>query len=99
MERPIFKVTCQAKGDKSLWPYYVKINDGGLLMLLMLLMLLNVANVTHGGGYDLESFDEIEAEKYKCAVCKNVLKNAIQYTLDSNVPLRACYSCYTANTR
>ena len=53
MERPIFKVTCQAKLDNSLWPY-VKINDGGLLMLLMLLMLLNVANVTHGGGYNLE---------------------------------------------
>ena len=60
---------------------------------------LSAAIVTHGGGYDLEIFDEIEVEKYKCAVCKKVLKNAFQFTPDSNVTSRACHSCYTANTR
>ena len=60
----------------------------------------------HDVGYDLEIFDEIQVnifEKYKCAVCKKVLKNAIQFIPDSNVPSRACRTCYmythTANTR
>ena len=43
------------------------------------------------GGYDLENFNEIEVEKYKCAICKKPLKNAIQFITDSQVPcLRAC---------
>ena len=62
---------------------------------------LDATSVVHGGGYDLEIFNEIEVEKYKCAVCKNVLNNAIQFIRDSSdVSLRACHSCYTtANTR
>ena len=67
---------------------------------------LDAASVTHhhDGGYDLKIFDEIEVsilEKYKCAVCKKVLKNAIQFISESNVPSRACDTCYmdTANTR
>ena len=70
----------------------------------------DAANVTHHHhdvGYDLEIFDETEVtilEKYKCAVCKKVLKKAIQFIPepDSNVPLRACHTCYimyTAYTR
>ena len=60
----------------------------------------------HDVGYDLEIFDKIKVnifEKYKCVVCKKVLKNAIQFIPDSNVPSRACRTCYmnthTANTR
>ena len=52
------------------------------------------------GGYDLDIFDESEMriEKYKCAVCRKVLKNAIQLP-NSNIPSRACLTCYTENTR
>lgn len=60
----------------------------------------------HDVGYDLEIFDKIKVnifEKYKCVVCKKVLKNAIQFIPDSNVPSRACRTCYmytrTADTR
>ena len=66
----------------------------------------DAASVTHHHdvGYDLENFDKTEVsipEKYKCAVCKKVLKNAIQFISDSNVPSRACHTCYMdlANTR
>ena len=52
------------------------------------------------GGYDLEIFDEKEEniEKYKCDVCRKVLKNAIQLP-ESSVPGRRCLTCYTANIR
>ena len=52
------------------------------------------------GGYDLEIFDEseIRIEKYKCVVCRKVLKNAIQLP-NSNIPSRACLTCYTENIR
>ena len=52
------------------------------------------------GGYELDIFDESEMciEKYKCAVCRKVLKNAIQLP-DSNVPSRVCLTCYTENIR
>ena len=52
------------------------------------------------GGYNLDIFDEVEMriEKYKCAVCKKVLKNAIQLP-DLNAPSRACFTCFTANIR
>lgn len=52
------------------------------------------------GGYDLDIFDEsrMAIEKYKCAVCRKVLKNAIQLP-DLNIPTRACRTCYTENIR
>ena len=60
---------------------------------------LNAVSVT-SGGYDVEIFDEKEniIERYKCDVCRKVLKNAIQLQ-ESSVPTRRCLTCYTTNVR
>lgn len=59
---------------------------------------LNAVSVT-SGGYDLEIFHEKEnIERYKCDICRKVLKNAIQLQ-ESSVPTRRCLTCYTANAR
>lgn len=53
------------------------------------------------GGYDLTIFDEDNIEKYEkymCAICGKILKEAIQLP-QLDVPTRACHSCYTANVR
>ena len=53
------------------------------------------------GGYDLAIFDEDNIEKYEkymCAICGKVLKEAIQLP-QLDIPTRACHSCYAANIR
>ena len=62
---------------------------------------LDTASVTRGG-YDKEIFVEKDLkilQKYECTICKNILKDAFQFIGESNVPSRACLSCFTANTR
>lgn len=50
---------------------------------------------------ELTIFDEDNIEKYEkymCAICGKILKEAIQLP-QLDVPTRACHSCYTANIR
>lgn len=54
---------------------------------------------TISGGYSLEIFDkDTIIQRYLCAICGKVLKDAIQMPL-LNVPTRACLECYTATVR
>ena len=51
------------------------------------------------GGYQLKIFKNVsDIEKYKCMLCRNVLKDAIQLP-QLNCPGRACVKCYTENIR
>ena len=50
------------------------------------------------GGYDLAIFDEDNIDKYMCAICGKVLKEAIQLP-QLDIPTRACHSCYATNIR
>ena len=53
----------------------------------------------HFGGYELSLFEEGQhTEKYKCTLCRKVLKKSLQL-LNGPVPKRACYMCYTENIR
>ena len=55
-------------------------------------------SITIIGGYDLEIFGKNDIEKYKCYICRKVMKDAIQlpYLVQ---PKRTCRKCYTANIR
>lgn len=66
-------------------------------LTLQLLMEVNsLASIP--GGYDLEIFTDDGIEKYKCCICRKVIKDAIQLPqLDR--PTRACLACYTGNIR
>ena len=60
---------------------------------------LDAASLTSGGyDVDISHEDKMGIEKYKCAVCRKILKNAMQLP-DLDVPSRACYTCYTAIPR
>ena len=73
---------------------YVTIQIG--LILQPLMELDSLASIP--GGYDLEIFNEDDIEKYKCCICRKVIKYAIQLPqLDR--PTRACLTCYTGNIR
>ena len=51
------------------------------------------------GGYHLKIFENVsDIEKYKCTICSNVLKDAVQLP-QLNCPERACVKCYTENIR
>ena len=51
------------------------------------------------GGYNLKLFIDGEtAKNFICAICKNVLRNAVQIP-QSNDPKRACQDCYKDNIR
>ena len=51
------------------------------------------------GGYSLKLFIDGEAAKnFTCAICKNVLRNAVQIP-QSNDPKRACKDCYEDSIR
>lgn len=53
----------------------------------------------HLGGYELLLFEEGQhTEKYKCTLCRKLLKKSLQL-LNGPVPKRACYMCYTENIR
>ena len=66
------------------------------LTLQLLMEVDSLASVP--GGFDLEIFNENDIEKYKCCICRKVIKDAIQLPqLDR--PTRACLTCYTANIR
>ena len=60
---------------------------------------LDAASLT-AGGYDVDIIyeDKMCIEKYKCTVCRKILKNAMQLP-DLDVPSRACSTCYTAILR
>lgn len=50
-------------------------------------------------GYDLDLFEKSNyVEKYKCAICRKVLRNAVQVPQDQ-VAMRACQKCYVDNIR
>lgn len=50
-------------------------------------------------GHNLEIFDkDVNIQRYICAICGKVLKDAIQFP-KLNVPARACLKCYTATVR
>ena len=50
------------------------------------------------GGYNLEIFGKNDVEKYKCYICRKVMKDAIQLPHLVH-PKRTCLTCYTANIR
>ena len=51
------------------------------------------------GGYDLKLFDKgYHLERYKCAICEKILRDAVQIP-QSQSPKRACRKCYTENIR
>ena len=51
------------------------------------------------GGYDLKLFNKgYHLERYKCAICSKILRDAVQIP-QSQSPKRACRKCYTGNIR
>lgn len=60
---------------------------------------MEVNNPTPKGGYNSKLFHNQQAiQKYNCAICSNVLKDALQIP-ESNDPERACRDCYERNIR
>ena len=50
-------------------------------------------------GHNPKLFNDQQAiKKYICAICNNVLKDAVQIPQLAD-PKRACHDCYTNNTR
>ena len=51
------------------------------------------------GGYDLKLFGKgYHLERYKCAICRKILRDAVQIP-QSQSPKRACRKCYIGNIR
>lgn len=60
---------------------------------------MEIENPTRNAGYNLKLFVDTQlVEKFICAICKNVLRAAIQIP-QSNDPRRACEVCYRENIR
>ena len=60
---------------------------------------MEVDNPTPKVGYNPKLFNNQHAiENYICAICSNVLREAVQIPQSAN-PKRACHDCYNSNIR
>lgn len=60
---------------------------------------MEVDNPTPKVGYNPKLFNNQQAiQNYICAICNNVLKDAVQIPQSAN-PKRACHDCYNSNIR
>lgn len=60
---------------------------------------MEVDNPTPKVGYNPKLFNDQQAiQNYICAICNNVLKDAVQIPQSAD-PRRACHDCYNSNIR
>ena len=60
---------------------------------------MEIDSQKHRVGFTVKIFINLEEiDKFICAICKNVLRDAAQIT-ESNDPKRACLDCYKNNIR
>ena len=72
-----------------------------LNLLLKMAMEIDLTEdfFSSSNGYDLKLFEKgNHLEKYKCAICEKVLRDAVQIPHNQS-PKRACRKCYTENLR